>query len=378
MFFFETTGSVLLSGFVESFDIDDDLSAFSSNSTVHNLRNQYKGDIVVLLTAAAYPGVAGKAKRIAARNANAYCIVELPSAAGAAMTGAHEIAHLIGARHQRCVVCLMGGCDPLTNHHGYLVGTAFRTIMVQQGCGSGARTRIGRFSNPDAPFMGFDTGNYWNKNAKKIRNRAGKVACFRESPDYSSGGNGQAYILTSIDGPSTVPNCQGYYPYTSTVSQPYQAPLTYKWEISPIGVGNWTVVSTSSSYVLTNPTNWPNFWMTLRLTVTDANGWTGFSFKEIQRVSCLDDGGDDRTIAPIDNTITHYPNPVRDILTLQKISADSQVSIFDSKGIQVRDFATSQEKENQQVLSLARLYPGVYWLTVKNTHQTFTFKFVKL
>lgn len=374
--FFESAGSVLLTGFMESSNIGNDLSALSSSSTVHNLRNTYKGDIVVLLTANAYPE-AGRAKRIAASNSNAYCIVEVP-AARFAMTGSHEIAHIIGARHQRCVVCLVGGCDPLTNHHGYLVGDDFRTIMVQQDCGSGVRTRIGRFSNPDAPFMGWETGNWWNKNAQKLKSRAGKVACFRESPNYLGEGQGQAYILTSINGSPTVPNCQGYYPYSSTVSLPYQAPLIYKWEISPLGVGNWTTVSTSSSYLLTDPTNWPNYWMTLRLTVTDANGWTGFAFKEIQRVECFDGGGDDRATLKTNSIPTYYPNPVKDILTLQNIFSDSQVSIFDANGIQISNFSITQQAVNQQVFDLTRLHPGVHWLSVKNAHQTFTFKFVKI
>lgn len=249
--FFELAGAHILNGFVESNDIDDDLSDFSDNSSAHYWRDQYKADIVVLLTAAAYTGASGKAKRIASSNSNAYCIVESPSAAGFSMTGAHEIAHIMGARHQRCTVCFMGGCDPLTNHHGYLVGSAFKTLMVQGSCGSGIRTRIGRLSNPDVSFMGFETGNLFNKNAHKAKSRADVVACFRDTYTHYPGG--EPYILTSIEGPSTVPNCQGYYPFTSIVSQPYEAPLTYKWEISPIGVGNWTVVSTSSSYVLTDP-----------------------------------------------------------------------------------------------------------------------------
>jgi hypothetical protein len=119
--------------------------------------------------------------------------------------------------------------------------------------------------------------------------------------------------------------------------------------------------------------------MTLRLTVTDATGWTGFAFKEIKRVECFDGGGDERAPAfTLGGSPTYYPNPVRDELVLQNISSDSQVSIFDASGIQIRNFSTTQGSDNQQVFDLARLYPGVYWLTAKNAHQTFTFKFVKI
>lgn len=116
--------------------------------------------------------------------------------------------------------------------------------------------------------------------------------------------------------------------------------------------------------------------MTLRLTVTDANGKIGFAFKEIKRVECP--GGNDRTNFMTGNIPIYFPNPVKDLLVLQNISSESRVNIFDAKGIQIKDFSISQEIDEQQVFDLARLYPGFYWLTVKNAHQTFTVKFVKI
>ncbi|MCE7926206.1 MAG: T9SS C-terminal target domain-containing protein [Haliscomenobacteraceae bacterium CHB4] len=372
--FFMSAGEVLFPGFIESNNIGNDLSAFSSSSTVHDLRDDYYADIVVLLTANAYPGVNGQAKRISASNGNAYCIVELPAAISS-LTGSHEIAHIVGARHQRCLMCWTGGCDPLTNHHGYPVGDNFKTIMYQLSC-AGHRTRIGRFSNPDADFMGFNTGNINNNNAKKLESRAARVSCFREEPpDY--GGGGDPYLLVSINGPSTVPNCQGYYPYMSVIAPPFQNPLTYKWEISPIGVGNWTEVSTNNSYILMDPTNWPNYWMTLRLTVTEASGKIGFAHKEIQRVDCLDNG-DDRQQTNDGIFPSCYPNPVSDILMLKNIPFDSKATISDANGVQVRDFMMARKSDGQLVFDLAKLTSGMYMLTIQNEIQIFTFKFVKL
>jgi hypothetical protein len=374
---FQSAGAVLLSGFIETFDIGDDLDDFSNSSTVHNLRDAYYADIVILLTRNAYTNVAGQAKRIAAKNANAYCIAELPAAA-TNFTATHEIGHIIGTRHQRCTTCWNAGCDILTDHHGYLVGNNFRTLMHQEGCGSGARVRIGRWSTPISPFMSFATGNLNNDNALKLFKRAGKVSCFRSTPPPSGGGTGNG-LLISIDGANNIPNCQGYYPYLAVVAPPFVSPLTYKWEISPIGVGNWTQVSTSNSYVITNPSSWPNYWVTLRLTVTDANGAIGIAHKEIQRVNCVIDGGnEERESLSYQGSPSIYPNPINDVLTIENTSPGSIVTIFDTHGRIVRDFSVVKESENRQSLKLDRLQSGVYLLSLSDSNETFTYKFIKL
>ncbi len=375
---FQWAGTVLLPGFMESPDIDSDLNELCGNSTAHNLRDAYYADIVVLLTRATHTDGAGKAGGIAVFNNKAYAIAHL-RASFPGFTATHEIAHLMGARHQRCFTCLAGGCDSwIPPYHGFSVGDNFKTIMHTLNCATG-RTRIGRFSSLSAPpFMGSITGDPQNNNALKLFKRAGKVACFRADPPSSGGGSGPI-ILVSINGQTSVPNCQGYYPYLAVVSQPFVNPLTYKWEISPLGVGNWTTVSTNNSYVLMDPTNLPN-WFTLRLTVTDAVGTQGVAHKEIQKSQCGAGGGEDRSI--IGNysenlPIQYYPNPTFDYLVLERSNAYQNVRIFDINGVEQKNYTYTKDDKDRSIYNVKTLPPGMYFLSTNNTSQTITLKFIK-
>lgn len=179
----------LNNGFVETISMGNDLDNWRTNATVKALRNANYADIVVFLVKDIDPNIAGKAAGIAVSSENAYCIAGI-SAAALGFTATHEIGHLIGTRHQRCHYCSNSGCDanPLPPH-GFPIGTGYRTIMYQNGCPE-HRIRVGRWSNPDVNYGGNETGNAFNNNAKKLKNRAPAVSCFRGTPPGTDGQTG--------------------------------------------------------------------------------------------------------------------------------------------------------------------------------------------
>jgi hypothetical protein len=277
--FFEYAGTAVLPGFIESTNISTDLTIFRTSPVVHNLRDTYYADIVMLLTAPYNGGIIGQAAGVS--NEKAYCISQL-NVAAALFTGTHEVGHILKAWHQRPSQCNGQGDNNLSLNHGFPVGSTMKTMMTQLICPH--PTRITRWSNPDKDFMGIATGDFFNNNAKAIKSRAKKTACFRGDPPSLGGGSSHTFVV-AISGPEKVPNTPGYYPYQSsiTASSAIVYPLTYLWEVSNIGVGNYTTVGTSSSWVLNNPATLPGNWTTLRLTVTDAANHTAQDFFEIQR-----------------------------------------------------------------------------------------------
>lgn len=387
---FERAGTVLLPGFLENMQIEDDLNAVCDNTTAQNLRDLYYADIVVLFTAG-HPGPIIGVANLTASNKKAYCVAELRfSNSGGSLTATHEIGHLLGARHQRKSTCDVSGFDNWTWHHGTQVGTTMKTMMAQLACPN--PTRILRWSNPDTDFMGMSTGSTTNNNAKKIEKRAGNVCCFREEPP-SSGGTGSAYtFLASINGPKEICNVQNYYPYQATItsSPAIVNPLTYLWETSYIGVGNYTQVSTGSSWVLTNPSTLPGAWTTLRLTVTDAANHTAQAFYEIHRIDCFGDstGTEDRSSFIPDSgveilqkeAIFLTPNPAKDVVTIKGLEVDTEVTIFDVNGRICKSFTFTDQEGSGLDVNLTDMISGVYVVFIKKPKQasSLKIKFVKI
>lgn len=390
---FGWAGTVLLPGFIEHTKISDDLDAVCNNSTAQGFRDSYYADIVVLLTASGHTDAIGIAP-LKASNGRAYAVAEL-AAANVGFTATHEIGHILGARHQRCTACNVTGCDDKKQGHGFLVGTTMRTILAQNTCPTNP-TRIGRWSSSTTPFMGLATGDSDNNNGAQILSRADKVCCFRSNPPFGGGGSsgsGGSPFLVSINGAREICNTQGYYPYQAVVTATPAVvyPLSYVWEISPIGVGNWTVVSTSNSYVITNPANLPNYWITIRLTVTDAANNTSVGFLEVKRIDCFggsgSDGGGGSSLAA-DQTpstapivqVTITPNPALESLTIKGVENESQINIFDMNGRLLQIIAPNYGGGNEINVDLSGMYPGLYVISIKKPgpYSPIKMRFVKL
>jgi metallopeptidase family M12-like protein len=129
---------------------------------VHRLRDAYAADVAVLFVDDEHG--CGLATRVGADADEAFAVVHHACAAGS-YTVAHEIGHLIGARHE----------------FGYVNGTEWRDIMVSsESCGGCPRLPV--WSSPTVFVKGEPVGTALHNNAAIIAGQAARVAAFRNRP----------------------------------------------------------------------------------------------------------------------------------------------------------------------------------------------------
>lgn len=141
-------------------------------SGVRRLRNEKRADIVVLIVDD--PSGCGLSTRVAADADEAYVVVH-HSCAALTYSVAHEIGHIIGARHDK-------GLDP-TSHpfpygHGFVNGTKWRDIMSYRASCDGC-PRLPFWSNPTVKIRDEPAGSVDTDNARVILERAERVSSFR-------------------------------------------------------------------------------------------------------------------------------------------------------------------------------------------------------
>ena len=88
---------------------------------------------------------------------------------------AHEVGHILGARHDRAVDT---NSAPFPFAHGYVNGTKWRDMMsYREGCGG--CPRIPYWSNPRIKYKGELTGTAASDNARVILEQAEHVSKYR-------------------------------------------------------------------------------------------------------------------------------------------------------------------------------------------------------
>lgn len=148
---------------------------------VHELRDRYGADAAVLLVDD--PVGCGLSVRVAADDADAFTALHHECAA-TMQSLAHEIGHLIGARHDRA---LDDTPRPFPFGHGYVHGNKWRTIMsYKDSCGGCERRNV--WSSPNVLIDGVPAGNESTDNARVIRDQARRVASFRAPAAQSNAG----------------------------------------------------------------------------------------------------------------------------------------------------------------------------------------------
>ncbi len=183
----------------ESSDTDTDLRRLQDSTDgfideVHDYRDEYGADVVVLLTANTQSDetgtVTGEAYEIMADTSTAFAVVRYDFAEAPVYTLAHEVGHLQGADHNPE--------DEINPHEDYGHGYTYpdgewRTIMaynVNSCC-----SRIGFFSTPDVTYNGDPLGtDAESDNARVLTETASTIADFR--PPFP--------LEVLISGPSTV------------------------------------------------------------------------------------------------------------------------------------------------------------------------------
>jgi hypothetical protein len=143
---------------------------------LHGLRDKYRADVAVLFVDD--PKGCGLATRVYADADDAFAVVHHDCGA-LTYTVAHEIGHLIGARHELNIDRTM---TPFPYGHGYVSGTKWRDIMsYRESCGGCPRLPV--WSSPKVMIRGEPAGGPNVDNARVIAEQAARVANFRSSRD---------------------------------------------------------------------------------------------------------------------------------------------------------------------------------------------------
>ena len=139
---------------------------------VHALRDQYKADISALIVDDAHG--CGLSAAVAPPADRAFTVVH-HECAGLSYSLAHEIGHLIGARHD---VGLDDSQQPYVFGHGFVPGKDWRTMMsYEESCDGCPRLPI--WSSPLLKVRGVAAGDATADNARVISEGAARVAGFR-------------------------------------------------------------------------------------------------------------------------------------------------------------------------------------------------------
>ena len=141
-------------------------------SKVRALRNEKRADVVALIVDDA--SGCGLSTRVAADADEAFVVVH-HSCAALTYSLAHEIGHIIGARHDRA---LDQNTSPFPYGHGFVNGTKWRDIMSYKASCNGC-PRLPFWSNPTITIRGEAGGAINTDNARVILEQAERVARFR-------------------------------------------------------------------------------------------------------------------------------------------------------------------------------------------------------
>jgi hypothetical protein len=141
-------------------------------ANVRALRNEKRADIVALIVDD--PSGCGLSTRVGADADDAFVVVH-HSCAALTYSIAHEVGHILGARHD---IALDRNTSPFPYGHGYVNGTKWRDIMsYKDSCGG--CPRIPYWSNPRVLYKGEPTGTAASDNARVILEQAERVSKFR-------------------------------------------------------------------------------------------------------------------------------------------------------------------------------------------------------
>jgi hypothetical protein len=139
---------------------------------IHPLRDKYRADVAILIVDD--PRGCGLATRVFADADEAFAVVHHECAA-ASYSLAHEIGHIIGARHD---LNLDKNLTPFPYGHGFVNGTKWRDIMsYKDSCGGCPRLPV--WSSPKVLVKGEVAGTADLDNARVIAEQAARVAAFR-------------------------------------------------------------------------------------------------------------------------------------------------------------------------------------------------------
>lgn len=374
-------------------DIGQDLEDLTNASTAQALRNNFDADLVVLLTNSngRYGSIYGVAY-VGPNDPQAYGIVEVSNATST-YTFAHEVGHMMGALHQRCTQYLTGSCGFTGDEYGY--GFTYKTgiwpfrtehkkhtIMHQLRSGY---DRIAHFSNPNVDYGPKDeaTGSVGSANVARVfRANASTIAEFR---DYVAPYSVNIYGITSAAGGQSIS--------LSASGSGGSLPYSYQWWVSTDGFG-YVYAGTGSTLYYTMPSS-SNLYV--RVNSSDSGADSDIDYHTISNSgnqcikNCPPELDPNLRIAEDDQhddfdkqlSISIYPNPTRDFLTLalsnngDTTSADIEVLDLQGKMIINWNAYHLNTGYNELELNLSALDEGVYLLRMLLGERTKTLRISK-
>lgn len=185
---------------------DQILADFVANTTVKQHRDQSGADLAAMIIN--QTDYCGLADDIMANASTAFAVVHYDCATGY-YSFAHELGHLMGARHNQQAD---SSTTPFPYGHGYqhLAAPLWRTVMAY-ACASPC-TRLQYWSNPDVPYSGAAMGTAaTNNNARVLNETRATVAAFRNPPVTLTSQFPVWGVVTSAGKQSGTPNWTSTY-----------------------------------------------------------------------------------------------------------------------------------------------------------------------
>lgn len=160
----------------ETGSLSSELSALRNSSSVASLRDQYRADLVAMISNSSDGCGIGYLMGGAGGNSNNAFTVTSRTCAVGNLSFAHELGHNMGSAHNP----ENGGGGTFSYSYGHWVNGAFRTVMSYSNpCTSGC-TRRAYFSNPAVSYNGRATGIANSRdNARSINNTDVTIANYR-------------------------------------------------------------------------------------------------------------------------------------------------------------------------------------------------------
>jgi hypothetical protein len=361
-----------------SIAINADLLSLKNNTIAQQLRQQYRADLVIMLTDDHYQGVAGLALGELEKPsfANSYAIVEVSTFYIGRRTFIHEVGHLLSGRHNVDDDDFPGDCG-----HGWNIGTqnnpAYSIMM------SSASSRILHFTNPDVLYNGQPTGKNLGvapnpeigvNNALKMSNFMCTAVNYFQDWDANIDGGSDFCEESPLTQTANV-----LTPVSSYVSG--QPPYTYEWRWSTNGFFSPGNLLSSDQSITISPLTSPSFWIQLKVTSND--GSIIIKKKKLYNTYCQVSPPKDTKIEYSEaknriEDIEVFPNPSVGTLQIEILSNRiSDLYITDTYGKRIKTiFENNQNGHYIHTIDISNLPNGVYFCIAKSDEKQIVKKII--